>query len=225
MSIGNKIMTLRKERNLSQEALAEKLEVSRQAVSKWEAEQCLPDIAKIIKLSSLFKVPTDYILKDDFKAEKNTGTINSSIEDILSEQIETEIIDSIKDSKIKILNKELINSTILIISGLVLFIGFYFAYKLIVPCMIAFLIQIIGICMFYNSQNKIKNTKDKEENKYNFYKRNIWLLTPIPLCISYFLLSPLYPRPINIYILFIIMLTIYLIICISVTMYLKKRIK
>ncbi|MBQ4604705.1 MAG: helix-turn-helix domain-containing protein [Clostridia bacterium] len=65
MTISEKISILRKEKNLSQEAFAEALGVSRQSVSKWESGSALPDTDKIIAMSELFGVSTDYLLKDD----------------------------------------------------------------------------------------------------------------------------------------------------------------
>ena len=65
MNISEKILKLRKEKGLSQEAFAEKLGVSRQSVSKWESSGALPDIDKIIAMSELFGVSTDYLLKDE----------------------------------------------------------------------------------------------------------------------------------------------------------------
>ncbi len=65
MNIADKILKLRKELGLSQEALAEKLEVSRQSVSKWESGAALPDTDKIIAMSKLFGVSTDYLLMND----------------------------------------------------------------------------------------------------------------------------------------------------------------
>lgn len=62
MTIGEKIYDLRVQRGLSQEKLAEMLEVSRQAVSKWELGQTVPDVEKIIRMSELFSVSTDAIL-------------------------------------------------------------------------------------------------------------------------------------------------------------------
>ena len=64
MKLGQKIAELRKKSGLSQEALAEKMNVSRQAVSKWESNQSIPDIEKIVDLSELFGVTTDYLLKN-----------------------------------------------------------------------------------------------------------------------------------------------------------------
>lgn len=63
MNIADRIQYLRKQKGYSQEELADKTGVSRQAVSKWESEQSTPDLEKIIAMSELFEVTTDYILK------------------------------------------------------------------------------------------------------------------------------------------------------------------
>ena len=72
MILADKIMNLRKKNGWSQEELAEKMQVSRQAVSKWEGAQTVPDIEKILMLSSLFGVTTDYLLKDEIEDEEFT---------------------------------------------------------------------------------------------------------------------------------------------------------
>ena len=63
MNLSDRIQYLRKARGISQEGLAEQLGVSRQAVSKWESEQSMPDLDKIISMSDYFEVTTDYLLK------------------------------------------------------------------------------------------------------------------------------------------------------------------
>ena len=63
MNIADRIQYLRKQNGYSQEELADKVGVSRQAVSKWESEQSTPDLEKVIIMSELFEVTTDYILK------------------------------------------------------------------------------------------------------------------------------------------------------------------
>ena len=62
--LSEKIINLRKSRGWSQEELAEKLDVSRQSVSKWESGVSNPDLDKIVAMSTLFGVTTDYLLKD-----------------------------------------------------------------------------------------------------------------------------------------------------------------
>ncbi len=63
MNFSEKLFTLRKANNLTQEQLAEKLDISRQSISKWESGQAIPEIEKIIALSTIFDVTTDYLLK------------------------------------------------------------------------------------------------------------------------------------------------------------------
>ena len=63
MNIADRIQYLRKQKGNSQEELAEKVGVSRQSVSIWESEQTTPDLEKVIAMSELFEVTTDYILK------------------------------------------------------------------------------------------------------------------------------------------------------------------
>lgn len=66
MNLAEKIMKLRKEQGWSQETLASMLDVSRQSVSKWEIGTSVPDLDKIIKMSEIFDVTTDYLLKENF---------------------------------------------------------------------------------------------------------------------------------------------------------------
>ncbi|MEI3218561.1 MAG: helix-turn-helix transcriptional regulator [Lachnoclostridium sp.] len=69
MDLADKIIMLRKKNGWSQEELAEKVGVSRQAVSKWEGDQSVPDLGKLILLSQIFEVSTDYLLKEEMKEE------------------------------------------------------------------------------------------------------------------------------------------------------------
>lgn len=63
MELSEKILTLRKSKDLTQEQLAERLGISRQSISKWESGQAIPELEKIVKLSGIFDVTTDYLLK------------------------------------------------------------------------------------------------------------------------------------------------------------------
>ena len=67
MILADKIVENRKKNGWSQEELAEKLGVSRQSVSKWESAQAVPDLKKILQLSELFGVTTDYLVKDELE--------------------------------------------------------------------------------------------------------------------------------------------------------------
>ena len=70
MILADKIILLRKKSGWSQEDLAEKLNVSRQSISKWEGAQSVPGMDKILQLSEIFGVSTDYLLKDSIELEE-----------------------------------------------------------------------------------------------------------------------------------------------------------
>ena len=70
MILADKIITLRKKAGWSQEELASQLGVTRQSVSKWEGAQSVPDLDKVVQMSRLFGVSTDYLLKDELEEEE-----------------------------------------------------------------------------------------------------------------------------------------------------------
>lgn len=86
MILADKIIEERKKNGWSQEELANKLGVSRQAVSKWESAGSIPDLQRILQMSELFGVTTDYLLKDEIEEEPlneytETNTIKVSMEE------------------------------------------------------------------------------------------------------------------------------------------------
>lgn len=70
MKLSEKIYTCRKKAGLSQEALAEKLGVSRQAVSKWETDEAIPELSKIPMMAKIFGVTADFLLSDEENFEE-----------------------------------------------------------------------------------------------------------------------------------------------------------
>ena len=73
MILSEKITMLRKKNGWSQEELAERLDISRQSVSKWESGASIPDLERIVNMSQIFGVTTDYLLKDEIEEVKFTG--------------------------------------------------------------------------------------------------------------------------------------------------------
>lgn len=76
--MGERIYALRKQNNMSQGDLADRLEVSRQTVSKWENDSSLPELDKIIRLCELFKVSSDYVLRgitEDTESKEKEQTV------------------------------------------------------------------------------------------------------------------------------------------------------
>lgn len=71
MELGTQIRNCRNERTLSQEALAEKVYVSRQTVSNWENDKSYPDVNSLVLLSEVFEISLDQLIKVEEKAERN----------------------------------------------------------------------------------------------------------------------------------------------------------
>lgn len=78
MSIGEKLLELRKEKHLSQEEVANRLNVSRQTISKWETDQSTPDFDKIVPLCKLYEITADELLGEAKGKEREVNTIEES---------------------------------------------------------------------------------------------------------------------------------------------------
>lgn len=97
MKLEEKITTLRKQNLWSQEELAFRLDVSRQAVSKWESGSAIPDMDKIIKMSELFNVSTDFLLKEENRESSSNMTNGRYV----SKEDSEEYIDIVKSTSMK----------------------------------------------------------------------------------------------------------------------------
>ena len=78
MKLSDKILSLRKRNGLSQEELAEKLSVSRQAISRWEVGSAQPDALNILQLSKLLGVTADYLLNDDYESDNDVSVVKNT---------------------------------------------------------------------------------------------------------------------------------------------------
>ncbi|SHJ28937.1 Helix-turn-helix domain-containing protein [Clostridium amylolyticum] len=78
MNFGEKLQFLRKSKGMSQEHLASQITVSRQAISKWELGESMPDTDNVIQLSNFFEVSIDYLLKDDIKSDTSIPTVKEN---------------------------------------------------------------------------------------------------------------------------------------------------
>ena len=84
MKMSDKLIELRKEKGWSQEDFAEKLDVSRQAISRWENGIALPDAQNILRISKLFRVTADYLLNDDYQREVEPPAVEAAAEAAVS---------------------------------------------------------------------------------------------------------------------------------------------
>ena len=81
MKLPDKIIKLRKAEGLSQEELAEQLNVSRQAISRWENGSALPDAQNVLQISKLFNVTTDYLLNDDYESDNDIPLVQTATQE------------------------------------------------------------------------------------------------------------------------------------------------
>lgn len=164
MPLSEKIQTLRKERNLTQEALADQLNVSRQALSKWELGASTPEADKIVQLSEFFNVTTDYLLKDVEVKQNTKKTINNPRVILLLTSSLTLI------GLIIALAMGLDGSNILYLSFSNVSIGLIF--------------QVIAVLAFELLLSSLAK-KEHKSIRSIFYGINTWLITLIPIILFF----------------------------------------
>ena len=159
MDLGKKIYELRKSKNLSQEDVAEELNITRQTVSKWETNQSTPDFDKIVPLCELFGISTDELLKDEMKKEQEDKV--ESKKNIYEDMTKYEVNQK---------SAEIVSSSILIFIIAIAFAGIGIAAlrwnPIVVGCTFLILIGwgVARIVKHYMSIPKFEKTK-KEEKK------------------------------------------------------------
>lgn len=90
MTLGEKLQKLRRQQGWTQEELAARLNISRQAISKWESDSSIPDTENVIQISKLFQVSTDYLLLDE--REHDESASNASQKESAFSKKETRIM-------------------------------------------------------------------------------------------------------------------------------------
>ena len=83
MKFQEKLVALRKGKGMSQEQLAEKLGVSRQAISRWESGESTPDMLNLLGLCECFQVSSDYLLHDDYESDADIPVVKKKEEEIV----------------------------------------------------------------------------------------------------------------------------------------------
>lgn len=98
MTFGNKLAEARRKQNITQEQLAEKLGVTRQAVSRWESDTAFPDTGKIVRMAELLGVSCDYLLKDglDGNGQPASGPVTRLLADVAGKRLRS--LETYEDS-------------------------------------------------------------------------------------------------------------------------------
>lgn len=167
MTLAEKIQILRKQTKLSQEDLAERVGVSRQAVSKWESEQCVPEIDKVIQLSDVFGVTTDYLLKDTQEPQECTALVTT--EGVLPQNRKFDI------------SMLFAISTGLILGGVTVALLIWFTvFNSIWTICIGLAIQGLGCAFFEKFKKYVAEPRQFKEVRQKFYVVNCFFLMLIP---------------------------------------------
>ena len=91
MIFSEKLQLIRKNKGLTQEELAEKLDISRQAVAKWESGQAYPDISNLIQISNLFNVTVDYLVRDQECMVNYEAAVENDISKLIDFRLEANV--------------------------------------------------------------------------------------------------------------------------------------
>ena len=205
MKLSDKIIRLRKSNGWSQEDLAEKLNVSRQAISRWEGATAQPDAANILQLSKLFGVTTDYLLNDEYESDNDLPKVkqlnSDGIHQIMIFMVTLEVMILIIQFMSTIIFQNAFFGILSFIPFVAVIGGFEYAYQ-----------------KRKNEANEITKTFRKK-----FYKISAWLGTYFPIRFVVTLLAVYYPRPYSVIIKDCVILAIYLMTATLISLQIEKN--
>lgn len=205
MKLSDKIVSLRKSNGWSQEKLAEKLNVSRQAISRWESDTAQPDVSNILQLSKIFGVTTDYLLNEEYESDNDLPKVKElnrdGIQQILVFMITLEVMILIIQFMTTVILRN-INFSILSFLPFVAVIG--------------------GFEYSYQKKSSETNEVTKLFRK-KFYKISVWLGAYFPIRLITMVLACFYPRPYNTIIFECVTFSIYLMAVMLITLKIEKN--
>ena len=204
MKLSDKIIQLRKTNGWSQEDLAERLNVSRQAISRWEGATALPDVSNILQLSKLFGVTTDYLLNDEYESDNDLPKVKH----LNSEGIQ-QIMIFMVTLEVMILIIQFM-STIILQSK-------FFAILSFLP----FVAAIGGFEYAYQKKSVEANEMTRTFRK-KFYKISAWLGSYFPVRFAVMILSSFYPCPYSAIVKECVILALYLMAVMLITLKIEK---
>ena len=193
MLLGEKLRKLRIARQLSQEQLAEKLQVSRQAISKWELGESMPDTENLILLSKFYGVSIDYLLLNELNISSELETKRSRSFPIFIFGMGGLVI------------------------GLILSIVLWCTYQSILMVSIGLIIQIISVTVVLIKQSELSSQLQRL-----FLMLSVWMIFPFICFYIGSLMMNFYPVSRSAMLDFIVEFIFYLVVCTGITVTLKK---
>ena len=215
MTFGEKLQALRKSRGWSQEQLAERIAVSRQAVSKWESGAAVADTENVVELSRLFGVSTDYLLHDDYDGDCDIPAVKSREA-------------ALKKQK----NREMAMMLLIGVEALAFFwqlMGFLVYNSVLIPLlgMTAHIVALIGFEAGFRGQLRCSRQERPDPDALDcrrvFYRVSVWLVSLFPMACLTRIFWRFYPSPYSAALEWGLPLALYAILCGLVTWKLRKR--
>lgn len=172
MKLGEKLQQLRKQSGLSQEQLASQITVSRQAVSKWELDETMPDTENVIQLARLFGVSCDYLLRDEVSergAPLPAPEVPQPGEAHLTERGWVQ-------------NAFALSLGVCALGLVGAFMFYRFQGHTVRPLAIGFMVQLLGVALFELSAARME--RGRSLARLNFYAIACWLVLPVPVLMA-----------------------------------------
>lgn len=205
MKLSDKLVGLRKSAGMSQEELAEKLNVSRQAVSRWEMGTAMPDAVNILQLSKLFHVTTDYLLNEEYESDADLP------------QVRAVKADGVHQGMILLVTLEVM-SLILQFTAAILLQSTFFTVLSFLP----FVAAVGGFEYAYQKKADAQNEKTRQLRR-RFYEISVWLGLYFPLRLLVQALMNCYPRPYDTLVLEGVLAAVYLLTAALITLRIEKQ--
>lgn len=177
MKLSDKIIQLRKANGWSQETLAEKLNVSRQAISRWEGATAQPDAANILQLSKLFGVTTDYLLNDAYERDNDPTSVTESKGDGVHRMMVFMITLEVMILLIQFAATIMMKSTLLSVLTCIPFVA------------------VVGGFEYSYQKRKGEADENAQACRRKFYGISAWIGAYFPIRLVVSTLSTFYPRP------------------------------
>lgn len=205
MKLSDKLVGLRKSAGMSQEELAEKLNVSRQAVSRWEMGTAMPDAANILQLSKLFHVTTDYLLNEEYESDADLP------------QVRAVKADGVHQGMILLVTLEVMSLILQFTAAIVLQSTFF-----TVLSFLPFVAAVGGFEYAYQKKADAQNEKTRQFRR-RFYEISVWLGLYFPLRLLVQALMNCYPRPYDTLVLEGVLAAVYLLTAALITLRIEKQ--
>ncbi|MCL2391718.1 MAG: helix-turn-helix domain-containing protein [Oscillospiraceae bacterium] len=209
MTLNEKIHQLRKGKGLSQEELASQLTVSRQAISKWELGESVPDTENVVQLSKIFGVSTDYLLNDEYESDKDIPAVKKN-----SEALKIELRNNV------MLSGFLLALAAALVVSTIVWVG-QWEIRGIVSGLCFLVILVVCFCLEFLYLSKFPSKKQANAKRIKLYSIGVWFILPIPVWTVVHQAIFYYPRPFLYGTQYLVFIAMYAVLALSLTLILR----